>query len=76
MTSPPPPKPCAVCGRAITWRRKWARDWEQVRYCSDAVPGEADRRAGFPVGGAHPGAALPAGRRRHRVSFGGRPGLR
>ncbi|RKH55652.1 DUF2256 and DUF3253 domain-containing protein [Corallococcus aberystwythensis] len=36
MASPPPPKPCAVCGRAITWRRKWARDWEQVRYCSDA----------------------------------------
>lgn len=29
-------KTCAVCGRVITWRRKWARDWEQVRYCSDA----------------------------------------
>ena len=29
-------KPCAVCGRRITWRRKWERDWEQVRYCSDA----------------------------------------
>ena len=24
------------CGRTIEWRRKWARDWEQVRYCSDA----------------------------------------
>ncbi|GMU01197.1 hypothetical protein KH5H1_53170 [Corallococcus caeni] len=43
MASPPPPKPCAVCGRAITWRRKWARDWEQVRYCSDACRG---KRAG------------------------------
>ena len=32
----PPPKPCAVCGRAITWRKKWARDWDRVRYCSDA----------------------------------------
>jgi hypothetical protein len=31
----PPSKPCAVCGRTIEWRRKWARDWEQVRYCSD-----------------------------------------
>ncbi|RKG59154.1 DUF2256 and DUF3253 domain-containing protein [Corallococcus sp. CA054B] len=40
MASPPPPKPCAVCGRAITWRRKWARDWEQVRYCSDACRGK------------------------------------
>jgi hypothetical protein len=27
---------CAVCGRSITWRRKWARDWENVKYCSDA----------------------------------------
>ena len=25
---------CAVCGRRITWRKAWARDWEQVRYCS------------------------------------------
>ncbi|MEQ3550001.1 DUF2256 and DUF3253 domain-containing protein [Pseudonocardia nematodicida] len=27
-------KTCAVCGRRITWRRKWADDWEHVRYCS------------------------------------------
>lgn len=32
--APLPTKPCAVCGRTITWRRKWARDWESVRYCS------------------------------------------
>lgn len=31
-----PSKPCASCGREITWRRKWARDWDQVRYCSGA----------------------------------------
>jgi len=24
-----------TCGRAIEWRKKWARDWDQVRYCSD-----------------------------------------
>jgi len=29
-------KPCAVCGRTITWRKKWERDWDRVRYCSDA----------------------------------------
>lgn len=29
-------KPCASCGRAITWRKAWARNWDQVRYCSDA----------------------------------------
>jgi hypothetical protein len=28
-------KICARCGRPFSWRRKWARDWEQVRYCSD-----------------------------------------
>ena len=35
-TSTLPSKPCAVCGRAFTWRKKWERDWEHVRYCSDA----------------------------------------
>jgi len=29
-------KICSSCGRRFAWRRKWARDWEQVRYCSNA----------------------------------------
>jgi hypothetical protein len=32
----PEPKTCASCGRTIEWRSKWERDWDQVRYCSDA----------------------------------------
>ena len=24
-----------MCGRTITWRKKWERDWDGVRYCSD-----------------------------------------
>lgn len=28
-------KACAACGRPFAWRKKWARVWEQVRYCSD-----------------------------------------
>ena len=28
-------KHCFVCGRTIEWRKKWERDWDQVRYCSD-----------------------------------------
>lgn len=28
-------KTCASCGRTITWRSAWARDWEHVRWCSD-----------------------------------------
>ncbi|MDX2115507.1 MAG: DUF3253 domain-containing protein [Planctomycetota bacterium] len=45
---PPPPnthlpeKPCAACGRSIVWRKKWERDWDSVRYCSDAC-----RRSGL-----------------------------
>ena len=39
-------KPCQTCGRTITWRKKWERDWDEVRYCSDACrrakPGPAD----------------------------------
>jgi hypothetical protein len=31
-----PSKTCAACGRAFTWRRRWARDWEAVKYCSAA----------------------------------------
>ena len=30
---------CVVCGREIEWRKKWARDWEHVKYCSDACRG-------------------------------------
>ncbi len=27
-------KPCTVCGRTIEWRRRFARSWGEVRYCS------------------------------------------
>lgn len=32
----PESKTCASCGRRIEWRRKWERDWAQVRFCSAA----------------------------------------
>ena len=31
-----PSKICLACGRPFLWRKKWARDWEGVKYCSDA----------------------------------------
>lgn len=31
-----PSKLCAVCGRAMSWRKAWAKNWAQVLYCSDA----------------------------------------
>ena len=30
-----PTKICAACGLPVAWRKKWARDWGQVKYCSD-----------------------------------------
>lgn len=35
-SSAPQDKLCLRCGRVIQWRRKWAKDWEHVRYCSKA----------------------------------------
>ncbi|MFM8948994.1 MAG: DUF2256 domain-containing protein [Acidimicrobiaceae bacterium] len=29
------PKICATCAKPFEWRKKWARDWPNVRYCSD-----------------------------------------
>jgi hypothetical protein len=30
-----PSKICLTCKRAFSWRKKWERDWEQVKYCSE-----------------------------------------
>ncbi len=30
-----PSKPCLVCGRPFTWRKKWAKVWEEVKFCSE-----------------------------------------
>ncbi|WP_407699784.1 DUF2256 domain-containing protein [Stieleria sedimenti] len=39
-----PEKICACCGRAFTWRKKWSKCWEQVKYCSEKC-----RRRGLPT---------------------------
>lgn len=50
MAAPvPEPKTCARCGRTMTWRKAWATNWDQVRYCSErcrraGAPGGVDRR--------------------------------
>jgi hypothetical protein len=42
-----PTRTCDACGRTFTWRKRWERDWEQVRWCSDACRrrgvGDVDR---------------------------------
>ncbi len=43
-----PRKICSACGRPFTWRRKWARDWDAVRYCSDGCRQRRTKSAGCP----------------------------
>ena len=31
-----PAKICEACGRTMTWRKSWAKNWAEVKYCSDA----------------------------------------
>lgn len=44
-----PHKPCQACGRPMSWRKRWARSWDEVRYCSDACR----RRKPATAGQAH-----------------------
>jgi len=39
-TTPHKDKLCKRCGRAFSWRKKWERDWDAIKYCSDACRGE------------------------------------
>ncbi|WP_420409643.1 DUF2256 domain-containing protein [Hoeflea sp.] len=36
-----PRKTCSGCGRPFNWRKKWARVWDEVRYCSKRCAGQA-----------------------------------
>lgn len=30
-----PSKICQTCERIFTWRKKWEKNWNDVKYCSD-----------------------------------------
>ncbi|MDA0237962.1 MAG: DUF2256 domain-containing protein [Proteobacteria bacterium] len=30
-----PSKECIICQKLFLWRKKWERDWGQVKYCSE-----------------------------------------
>lgn len=30
-----PSKICPVCKRPFNWRKKWEKNWEEVKYCSE-----------------------------------------
>ncbi|MBO9344351.1 MAG: DUF2256 domain-containing protein [Chloroflexi bacterium] len=56
-----PTKVCPICGRPFTWRKRWARDWEHVIYCSERCQREArrQRRRGHAQRRAEPANDLP-----------------
>ncbi|MEZ9526607.1 DUF2256 domain-containing protein [Enterovibrio norvegicus] len=42
-----PSKTCAVCQRPFTWRKKWARVWDDVKYCSKRCAGQRRAKSEF-----------------------------
>lgn len=30
-----PEKICLTCNRPFSWRKKWEKNWNEVKYCSD-----------------------------------------
>lgn len=30
-----PQKHCIVCSRPFSWRKKWGKVWDEVKYCSE-----------------------------------------
>ncbi|MEI8611211.1 DUF2256 domain-containing protein [Enterovibrio sp. Hal110] len=38
---------CVVCQRPFTWRKKWARVWDDVKYCSKRCAGQRRAKPDF-----------------------------
>ncbi|MDC6390168.1 DUF2256 domain-containing protein [Maribacter sp. PR1] len=30
-----PSKKCPICGLSFNWRKKWEKNWPDVKYCSE-----------------------------------------
>ncbi len=39
-----PTKICPACNRPFAWRKKWARMWDEVRYCSERCRSDRSRK--------------------------------
>ncbi|MAR58933.1 MAG: DUF2256 domain-containing protein [SAR92 bacterium MED-G29] len=38
-----PTKLCVACNRPFAWRKKWARCWEEVKFCSKRCKSDVRR---------------------------------
>ncbi|CAL8466398.1 g5934 [Coccomyxa elongata] len=41
-----PSKVCLVCQRPFTWRKKWEKCWDDVKYCSERCRRNRAQKAG------------------------------
>ena len=41
-----PQKICPSCNRPFHWRKKWGKDWENVKYCSQRCKRAAHSSSG------------------------------
>jgi hypothetical protein len=57
-----PTRTCATCGRPFAWRKRWAKVWAEVKYCSDACRLRRPRGTDAAVGASRGvGAAIGSG---------------
>ncbi|MEO1259705.1 MAG: DUF2256 domain-containing protein [Bacteroidota bacterium] len=50
-----PEKICPVCSRPFKWRKKWERNWQEIKYCSERCR-RNKKRAGSSVELSKPGS--------------------
>ena len=39
-------KICVACGRKMTWRKSWSKNWDEVKYCSNACKKKKSNKVG------------------------------
>lgn len=45
MPSGLPSKTCEVCGLPFNWRKKWKKNWDEVKYCSERCRKNKNRKS-------------------------------
>ena len=45
-----PQKHCPVCDRTFTWRKKWKKVWDEVKYCSKRCQQSKHKKTSYLTG--------------------------
>ncbi|MDN5349757.1 MAG: hypothetical protein PWQ54_1153 [Bacteroidales bacterium] len=43
-----PTKICLVCGRPFIWRKKWEKNWDELKFCSEKCRRNKKRFINYP----------------------------